>query len=203
MLNDNDGEERNYTVFTNSTWVIYQRCSGSNIFVTCVGGSWSENITCSTSNPITSITDTGTNNSTIYTIYLLPQLLYLMIGELVVEKAPVCPDDSAIYRCSVNDGRLEWDWTLPSGSPQQLLALFSGLHSGPPVVTKPLDMATVVFNITSISSSYINVTATVNEAQLLNGTLMECGTDRLTINLITKSKCLCFSSYLEICKFII
>ncbi len=88
----------------------------------------------------------------------------------MVEKAPVCPDDSAVYRCSVNSGRIEWDWTLPSGSRQQLLSLISGLHSGPPVVTQTLNMATVVFNIISISSSYINVTATVSEAQLLNGT---------------------------------
>ncbi len=105
-----------------------------------------------------------------------------------MEKAPVCPDDSAVCRCSVNDGRLEWDWTLPSGSPQQLLTLISGLHSGPPVVTKPLDMATIVFNITNISLSYINVFATVSEAQLLNGILMECGRDRLTISLPTMSK---------------
>ncbi len=106
----------------------------------------------------------------------------------MVEKAPVCPDDSAVYRCSVNSGRLEWYWTPTSGSRQQLLSLISGLHSGPPVVTQTLNMATVVFNITSISSSYINVTATVSEAQLLNGTLMECEGDRLIINILTRSK---------------
>ena len=118
-----------------------------------------------------------------------------MIDELVVEKAPVCPDDSAVYRCSVNNGSLEWYWTPTSGSRQQLLSLISGLHSGPPVVTQTLHMATVVFNITSISSSYINVIATVSEAQLLNGTLMECEGDSLSINILKTSK-LCFSSYL-------
>ncbi len=111
-----------------------------------------------------------------------------------MEKAPVCPDDSAVYRCSVNSGRLEWDWTPPSGSRQRLLALISGLHSGPHVVTTTVNMATIVFNITSISSSYINVIATVSEAQLLNGTLMECGRDSLTISLPTMSKKPCLGN---------
>ncbi len=110
-----------------------------------------------------------------------------MIGELVVEKAPVCAGDSAVYRCSVNNGVLEWDWTPTSGSRQQLLALISG-RSTPSVVTRTLNTATVVFNITSISSSYTNVIATVNVAQLLYGTLMECGGNTLTINQLTMSK---------------
>ncbi len=110
----------------------------------------------------------------------------MLIGELVVEKAPVCPDDSAVYRCAVSSGSLEWDWTT-SGSRQQLLSLISGLHSGPPVVTQTLNMATVVFDIINISSSYINVIATVSEAQLLNGTLMECEGDSLTINILKMS----------------
>ncbi len=106
----------------------------------------------------------------------------------MVEKAPVCPDDSAVYRCSVTGGRLEWYWTPTSGSRQQLLSLISGLHSGPPVVTQTLNMATIVFNLTHINSSYINVIATVSEAQLLNGTQMECEGDRHTISLPTMSK---------------
>ena len=100
----------------------------------------------------------------------------------MVEKAPVCPDDSAVYRCSVNSGRLEWYGTPMSGSREQLLSLISGRSSVPRVETRELNMETIVFNITSISSSYINVIATVNVAQLLYGTIMECEGNSLTIN---------------------
>ncbi len=38
--------DRNYTLFVNGTWVISQKCDPPEIQVTCVDGSWSEDITC-------------------------------------------------------------------------------------------------------------------------------------------------------------
>ncbi len=54
MLNDIN-EDRNYTLYSNGTWVIAQGCSPPEMQVTCIDGSWSEDITCQklTSSPST------------------------------------------------------------------------------------------------------------------------------------------------------
>ena len=45
-MNDENDEKRNYTVYTNGTWLVYRRCTVPSVYVNCVNGNWSEDIDC-------------------------------------------------------------------------------------------------------------------------------------------------------------
>lgn len=112
-----------------------------------------------------------------------------MKGNLVLERTPVCPgDDSAVYICSSNDGSLEWSWTTLSGSTEDI-SLISGRTSAGVIPPLSLEGFTIVLNVTvvDVTSSYIEVTATVRDPHNLNGTMMSCNRQSLTI--IIKPMC--------------
>ncbi len=79
-------------------------------------------------------------------------------GERVLERSPACPGDSAVYRCSVSSGRMEWMLTTQSETEQ--LSLISSL-SRTGIMNQSLQQTTLVFNVTD--TTYINVLATVSD----------------------------------------
>ena len=108
-------------------------------------------------------------------------------GELVLERSPACPGDSAVYRCSFTSGRMEWMWTTQSETEQ--LSLISSL-SQTGIMDRSLQQTKLLFNVTDLSPTYINVLATVSDPISLNGTQMDCNGQTLTIEIRFISKCL-------------
>ncbi len=114
-------------------------------------------------------------------------LYYLVLGVLVVDKGP-CPGEEAMYRCTVSGGELEWEWT-PVGRQREDYVVSSLLQLQSRISTRLIgDIAEVIFNVTEFSSSTISVVATVSNPELLNGTVMSCGGQSLTIEVPGRSK---------------
>ncbi len=110
-----------------------------------------------------------------------------MTGELVVEKGP-CPGGEAMYRCTVSGIELEWEWT-PVGRQSEDYVVSSLLQLQSRISTRLIgDIAEVIFNVTEFSSSTISVIATVSNPELLNGTVMSCDGQSLTIEVPGRSK---------------
>ena len=108
-------------------------------------------------------------------------------GELLVEKG-TCPGEEAMYRCTVSGGVLKWQWT-PVGRQREEYTVSSLLQLQSRISTRLIgDIAEVIFNVTEFSSSTISVVATVSNPELLNGTVMSCGGQSLTIEVPGGSK---------------
>ncbi len=108
-------------------------------------------------------------------------------GELLVEKG-TCPGEEAMYRCTVSGGVLEWEWT-PVGRQREDYTVSPLLQLQSRISTRLIgDIAEVIFNVTEFSSSTISIVATVSNPELLNGTVMSCGGQSLTIEVPGGSK---------------
>ncbi len=96
-----------------------------------------------------------------------------------------CPGEQAIYRCTVSGGNLEWQWTKV-GRPRIILSF---LEPQSRITTHMIGDTEVVFNVTEYSmSSRITSVATVNNPELLNGTMMVCSGQSHTIEISGRSK---------------
>ncbi len=71
---------------------------------------------------------------------------------------------------------MEWTWTTQSGQIEQLSVLPSLSRTG--IIDRSLQQTTLVFNVTDLSPTYINVLA------------MDCNGQTLTIDIRFISKCL-------------
>ncbi len=60
-------------------------------------------------------------------------------------------------------------------------------------MNRSLQQTTLLFNVTDLSPTYINVLATVSDPISLNGTQMDCNGQTLTIDIRFISKCLLVS----------
>ncbi len=99
-----------------------------------------------------------------------------------------CSGEQVIYRCTINGGNLEWQWT-PLGSQQVDYIILSFLQPQSRITTRLIGDTEVVFNVTEyIMSSRITSIATVKNPELLNGTIMVCGGQSLTIKVAGRSK---------------
>ncbi len=114
-------------------------------------------------------------------------MYYLMPGVLVVDNGP-CPGEEAMYRCTVSEVVLEWEWT-PVGRQREEYTVSSLLQLQSRISTLLIgDIAEVIFNVTEFSSSNISVVATVSNPELFNGTVTSCGGQSLTIEVPGRSK---------------
>ncbi len=99
-----------------------------------------------------------------------------------------CPGEQAMYRCTVSGGNLEWQWT-PVGRPREDYIILSFLEPQSRITTRMIGDTEVVFNVTEYSmSSRITSVATVNNPELLNGTMMVCSGQSHTIEIPGRSK---------------
>ncbi len=119
-----------------------------------------------------------------------------MLGELVADQTP-CPGEKAIYRCTVSGENLVWRWT-PVGRPSEDYSVFISLPLQSRISTRMIGDVEVVFNVTEfIMSSTVTSVATVNNPELLNGTVMSCGGQSHTINVPWKSKLATINSLVQ------
>ncbi len=93
-----------------------------------------------------------------------------------------------MYRCTVSGGNLEWQWT-PVGRQREDYIILSFLEPQSRITTCMIGDTEVVFNVTEyIMSSTITSVATVNNPELLNGTMMVCSGQSHTIEIPGRSK---------------
>ncbi len=94
-----------------------------------------------------------------------------------------CPGEQAMYRCTVSGDNLEWQWTPVGRESEDYTILYLIPLQIPRISTSMIGGVEVVFNITEfIVASTITTVATVNNPELLNGTVMSCGGQSHTIN---------------------
>ncbi len=109
-----------------------------------------------------------------------------------------CPGEQAMYRCTVSGGNLVWQWTPVRGQREDFFILYLFPLQQSRIDTRMIGDVAVVFNITEfIMSSTITTVATVNNPELLNGTVMSCGGQSHTINVPGKSKLATINSVVQ------
>ena len=119
-----------------------------------------------------------------------------MLGHLSkVDKYPlanmniVVLGEKTMYRCIVRGKNLNWQWTPVGGQREDYVILYLIPLQIPRITTLMFGDVEVIFNITEFSmSSTITSVATVNNPELLNGTVMSCGGQSLTIEVPGRSK---------------
>ncbi len=100
-----------------------------------------------------------------------------------------CPGEQAMYRCTVSGDNLEWQWNPVGGQREDFLILYLFPLQQSRIETRMIGNVAVVFNITEfIVASTTTCVATVNNPELLNGTVMSCGGLSHTINVPRKGK---------------
>ncbi len=100
-----------------------------------------------------------------------------------------CRGEQAMYRCTVSEENLIWQWTPVGGQSEDYIILFLLPLQQPRISTRMIGDVAVVFNITEfIMSSTITSVATFNSPELLNGTVMSCGGQSLSIEVPGRSK---------------
>ncbi len=109
-----------------------------------------------------------------------------------------CPGEQAMYRCTVSGDNLVWQWTPVRGQREDYIVLYLFPLQQSRIDTRMIGDVAVVFNITEfIMSSTITTVATVNNPELLNGTVMSCGGQSHTINVPGKSKLATINSLVQ------
>ena len=87
-----------------------------------------------------------------------------------------------MYRCTVSGEVLVWQWTTVRGQRQDYVVLHLLPVPQSRISTRIIGDTEVIFNITEfVMSSTITSVATVNNPELLNGTVMTCGGQSHTI----------------------
>ncbi len=101
----------------------------------------------------------------------------------------MCPGQSALYRCDVNNADLEWQWFTGGSNPQEL-SVVSNLMPSVTTTSLIIGGTQVNFNITNfvLAPSSISVVATIDNPETLNGVTMTCGGQSLVINIPQTSK---------------
>ena len=86
----------------------------------------------------------------------------------------VCPQEYAIYKCTRGDGTLiYWRITSTCGSLDYETSFSSSSSVGESIVDTQCS-TTLMFTVTSLTSSSISVTLTIHTPVLLNGTRISC-----------------------------
>ena len=101
--------------------------------------------------------------------------------------------DQFIYTCSRQSRELIWDFER-NGVERVFAGV--GFTTAGDMFTRVIDSATIYFNVTSASDSFVSVTATINDTSL-NGIRMSCGGDTLDIEIMRPSKLLHFQYHLH------
>ena len=86
----------------------------------------------------------------------------------------VCPEDTAVYNCNIDYGTvIEWQVSSTSESGDLRESFSRNQHVGHTRDTT-LCSTTLMFTVTSLTSSSIGVTLTIHTPVLLNGTTISC-----------------------------
>ena len=105
-------------------------------------------------------------------------ILYLL-GRLVqVSDEETCSNDIVIFRCSNEMGFLIWEITTVTGESSTSFALTSNTVK----VNLTQDFS-LVAQVTFINGSFINGTVTIMGPSNLNGGMIRCNQDSLTLNI--------------------
>ena len=92
----------------------------------------------------------------------------------------VCPEDDAVFNCSIDDSTvIEWTISSTCGS-GGVRRSFSRNQVGY-TRDSTLCSTSLMFTVTSLTSSSISVTLTIQTPVLLNGTRIECGGQTVTL----------------------
>ena len=103
---------------------------------------------------------------------------------MILQELPLCPGDSAVYKCNVTGSDIViWEWMLSSSTARY--TVFPG--DMPRIMNRSILNTPVQFNLTDVGPPLTNIIATVFNPQQLNGTRMTCGGQSLTI-LIPKQR---------------
>ena len=96
----------------------------------------------------------------------------------------VCPEEAAVFNCSIDYSPvIEWRIYSTCGS-GDIRRSFSRNHHVGYTRVDTLCSTTLMFAVTSLTSSSISVTLTIHTPVLLNGTRISCGGQSLTLILI-------------------
>ena len=91
----------------------------------------------------------------------------------------LCPDDDAVYHCIVEVSVMIWDITSTCGS--LVYSLFSSTSSVGQTRNYTLCSTTLMFTVTSLTSSSISATLTIHTLVQLNGTTILCNGQQQTL----------------------
>ena len=99
----------------------------------------------------------------------------------------VCPDEDAIFDCASDTTLIEWIVTSTCGSFDYETS-FSSTSSVGHTRDATLCSTTLMFTVTSLTSSSISVTLTIHTPVLLNGTRISCEDQTVTLLVLLSSK---------------
>ena len=121
-------------------------------------------------------------------IFLILVRLGLLSGSDVV-----CPEEDAIFDCASDTTLIEWTVSSTCGSFDYRTSFSSTSYVGR---TKDVTLCstTLMFTVTSLTSSSISVTLTIHTPVLLNGTRIYCEDQTVTLHVLS-SKSFLYLSY--------
>ena len=90
-----------------------------------------------------------------------------------------CSSAQSFYTCSREADELQWDFER-NGDTRARVIFGRGFDTAGKMVTQVIEYATIYFNVTSASDSFVSVTATINDTSL-NGIRMSCAGEILDI----------------------
>ncbi len=105
----------------------------------------------------------------------------------MLEENPICDNDSATYRCTLNGDRVDWEWMNTEISLSERVSFFSSVITTG-VTNRTIGGSLVSFNVTALGPPITSVIALVYHPEVINGTIMECGGESLTISITKISK---------------
>ena len=107
----------------------------------------------------------------------------------------VCPDDTAIYNCSIDFGNvIEWQVSSTCGSGDLRESFSRNQHVGH---TRDVTLCstTLMFSVTSLTSSSISVSLIIHTPVLLNGTRITCGGQTVALQVLSSKLFLAISDF--------
>ena len=97
----------------------------------------------------------------------------------------VCPEDTAVFNCSLDDTTvIEWRISSTCGS-GDVRRSFSRNHHVGYTTDVTLCSTSLMFRVTSLTSSSISVFLTIHTPLLLNGTRITCGRQTVTLAILS------------------
>ena len=107
----------------------------------------------------------------------------------------VCPEDNAVFDCGIDYRTvIQWQVSSTCGSRNARESFSSNHYVG---YTRDVALCSVslIFTVTSLTSSSISVTLTIHTPVLLNGTIISCGGQTLTLNVFSSKLPLAIRGY--------
>ena len=111
-------------------------------------------------------------------------MIFFLDGLTIFNKSNTCSEDDAIFHCIVHDDTVKgWQITSTCGS-REYRTSFSSTRTVGHTSTATLCSTTLMFTVTSLTSSSISVTLTIHTPMPLNGTRITCSDQSQTLKLL-------------------